>query len=853
MATAAASSAGPSTSPQPAEPQPAEPLLAGPAPLAPAAVAVTLGMILDRWYGWPLPVSMLLLGLSVLCWGLANLGRHRGLPLAYLVLGGVALGAALHHFRRDFYPPDDIGWYVPAEPAPVQLRGTLDEEPSLIPAPPSDPLRFRERSTSTRAILRVEALRQGSDWVTVSGRVLLFVPGALTDLHVNDEVDVVGRLAPILGPANPGEADQAARLRDQGIRAKLTTRHGSDTVVLLQRNWLSSPSGWLAAVRAWGQQTIDRLVPEPTSGVAAALLLGDSPTMTRPQWDKYMRTGVIHVLVISGSHLVVLALGLGFCLGAFNVPLRRRAVLIAAVVVAYALLTGGRPPAMRAAVTVGAISLGLLLRRVSVPINLFALAWLVIIVLNPPDVFDPGCQMSFLATGVLYVQSRVKQAQSALPVDPLDQLLAQNRPAWRRWLLGKGQGFLAVYLETTIIWFLIAPLAASRFHMVPLAGIPLGPPLVLLTMIAILAGFALLVLAPIAEPLAALLGWPVHFSLALADYLIDLADRPPLNDWYVGNVPDWWLLGFYLLLVILLVFGPSAGRWRRMLAGSLAWLCLGLVLPLLSLPPAGLRVTFLAVGHGGCTVLETPDGRVLLYDTGSLGGPEVSQRQIAPFLWSRGIGRIDEVLLSHADLDHFNGLVSLLERFAVGQVSCTPTFADKSTEAVRLTLAVLQQRRIPIRILSRSDRLTAGAVTLEVLHPGRNGPEGPENVRSLVLRIDHAGHTLLLTGDLEGLGLAEVVRTPTRPIDVMMAPHHGSRRIDVEGLVKWARPQVIVACQGPPLTTTAGASPEAAYQKGGGRYLGTWPHGAVTIHSHTSGLMVETYVTRERLAVRAGR
>src|SRR5262249_8174261 len=155
---------------------------------------------------------------------------------------------------------------------------------------------------------------------------------------------------------------------------------------------------------------------------------------------------------------------------------------------------------------------------------------------------------------------------------------------------------------------------------------------------------------------------------------------------------------------------------------------------------------------------------------------------------SRGIGRIDEVFLSHADLDHFNGLVDLLERFAVGQVSCTPTFADKANAPVRLTLAVLHERRIPIRILSRGDRLQAGAVQIEVLHPGRDGRAGPENVRSMVLRIDHAGHTLLLTGDLEGLGLAEVIKTPIQPIEVLMAPHHGSRRIDVEGLMKWARP-----------------------------------------------------------------
>src|SRR5262249_56481645 len=90
-------------------------------------------------------------------------------------------------------------------------------------------------------------------------------------------------------------------------------------------------------------------------------------------------------------------------------------------------------------------------------------------------------------------------------------------------------------------------------------------------------------------------------------------------------------------------------------------------------PSDELRVTFLAVGHGGCTVLETPDGRVLVYDAGAMGGSEVTRRHIAPYLWSRGHRRIDELFLSHADLDHFNGVTALLERFAVGPITCAPS------------------------------------------------------------------------------------------------------------------------------------------------------------------------------------
>ena len=123
----------------------------------------------------------------------------------------------------------------------------------------------------------------------------------------------------------------------------------------------------------------------------------------------------------------------------------------------------------------------------------------------------------------------------------------------------------------------------------------------------------------------------------------------------------------------------GVGESRR----ALGWLCVGLLCGVVRLPSDELRCTFLAVGHGGCTVLETRGRPDVALRRRALGGPDVARRQIAPFLWHQGIRRIDEVFLSHADLDHFNGLPDLFDRFAVGQVTCTPTFADKNTEGVR--------------------------------------------------------------------------------------------------------------------------------------------------------------------------
>jgi competence protein ComEC len=227
----------------------------------------------------------------------------------------------------------------------------------------------------------------------------------------------------------------------------------------------------------------------------------------------------------------------------------------------------------------------------------------------------------------------------------------------------------------------------------------------------------------------------------------------------------------------------------------------------------------------------------------------VTRRQIAPFLWSRGIRRIDEVILSHADLDHFNGLPALLDRFAVGQVTCTPTFDKKTTAGVKLTLAVLKKHAIPFRVVHAGDRLTTGEVHIDVLHPPSVGPEGSENARSMVLLVRHGGHALLLTGDLENPGLEQVLALPRQRIDVLQAPHHGSRVSNKPELADWAHSSAVVSCQEPPRRPGLAQEP---YTRLGATFLATWRHGAVTLRSQPEGLVVETFLTGQRWILDSG-
>jgi competence protein ComEC len=214
-----------------------------------------------------------------------------------------------------------------------------------------------------------------------------------------------------------------------GIGAEIIVRKTAAGVTRLGRGWTASPTGWLMALRGWGQDRLFELLPGEEGTVATALLLGEGSTMTREDWQRYIRTGVIHALAISGLHLVILSGFLWRLLRIAGVNRRQAAGLVAAMILAYALLTGGRPPAVRAAVMVLAFCGGLLLRRPVLASNSLALAWLVVLLINPASLAEPGCQLSFVSVAVLYWGLGPWLRRDP---DPLERLVEETRPSWQK-------------------------------------------------------------------------------------------------------------------------------------------------------------------------------------------------------------------------------------------------------------------------------------------------------------------------------------------------------------------------------------------------------------------------------------
>jgi competence protein ComEC len=210
------------------------------------------------------------------------------------------------------------------------------------------------------------------------------------------------------------------------------------------------------------------------------------------------------------------------------------------------------------------------------------------------------------------------------------------------------------------------------------------------------------------------------------------------------------------------------------------------------------QATFLDVGQGDAILLELDDGKRILVDGGGTLDErfDIGEEVVAPYLWYRWIGRLDVVVLTHPQFDHLYGLKAILENFPVGEVWESGYPSQDPTH--RWLQDFVRQRGIRHRRLARGDRIPLGRdLLVSVLHPPESfflPPKGRGtglvNNNSVVLRVEHPGLRLLLTGDIEEEAEASVLEAGgSLEADLLKVPHHGSRGSSSAAFLRHVKPR----------------------------------------------------------------
>jgi len=630
---------------------------------------------------------------------------------------------------------------------PVALEAIVISTPYSVPLSGVAVWQREKDLKLFRFYVEVCRIRCRTEWRPAAGRVLVRINARRLEeltgrFGLGDRVRIFGQLGRIAPPANPGEYDFASSARSYRVLCTLSCMGPECMELITPAPWYR-PDRLLEAIRREVARHFLDHVPRPANSdsessipqLAGTILLGLREELPPDSTEPFVRTGMVHFLSISGLHVGMMAL---VVMGLMRLVRASRSVeilAIAAVCVGYMLVSGARPPTVRATVLVELGCLAALVGRRPLGWNTLAAAGLVILAWNPAELFRLGTQLSFLCVAVLLTLFPEGQFGWPRPPKPametavlapfwlhkLHKLLPWNRPVpegrdsvWRllrrwkeylgtwfgpldsadpldrlilrtmsrpeRWIrqFVRGTGFL--FLSGAAIWVVVLPLIMANIHLIPLSGLLLNVLAWPLMLVSLGSGFLFVMVGWVWSPVGRFLAWICSGGLYVLERLIRGAMDWPGSYFWTPGPATWWLVGFYGGLAAWLVY------FRRRLRTRWAWLALSLwgllgwtAGPLLRwvrpAEPGQWECAFLSVGHGLAVVVHLPDGQTWLYDAGAMAPPGPTAHRIACYLWSRGVTRLDAVFLSHLDQDHYNALPELVERIPAARVVMTSGMA----------------------------------------------------------------------------------------------------------------------------------------------------------------------------------
>ncbi len=731
------------------------------------------------------------------------------LPRQFRWLAIVALFVplfAIRHRQNDrAFDSASILKVVDDRSRPTVIEGTIDAPVNLRRHPLAGQ-RTRpgiENEWQSQIELSLRRIRQGHQFQPSSGRVLIVCDGNLDHLRPGDSIRVFGSIRKFLPPTNPGQRDLRDFYRRRHLHARVQVTERSQIEMIGKP--AAPPGRVIASIAASSRDILLARTSESTGPLAVALVIGQRDFVDTETRDLLLVTGTAHLLSVSGLHLAIVMVLARWLVMAFPLPISLKILCVISVCLLYTVITGARPPVVRAAVLVVAMSMATWIRRPSQPLNTLALAALLLVAYNPDYVFSVGVQLSFLAVATLLICGLPDRQGPAAITEAVQQeqrlqSIVESSSSWpvriSRFCLSSVAQMFRFSLCVTAVSM---PLVWHQFHVVSPISVITNVLLWPLLFVSLSLGVTTVTCGWIYEPLSIIPGQLCDQGLRAMRWVIETSASVPLGHFWLPAPPAWLVVLFYLVLVCSLWWptGKFALRLRR--GWIVGWVLTAYLVANhpAPLPEGTVEATFVDVGHGTSVVLRFDEDDVWLYDCGRLGNDAGSSRDIDQVLWELGVTNLQGIFLSHADADHYNALPGVLRRFRTRQILTPPGMLAEAEQALAAARAAIDDAGVAVNEISETDRLTLGNCTITVLHPPATRVPGSDNANSLVLQIDHQSRALVLPGDLEPPGTQKLIRHRRPPPGgVLMAPHHGSVTMQSESVLQWSRPRDTIVSGG---------------------------------------------------------
>ncbi len=700
----------------------------------------------------------------------ACLAQSKILKLSAVLLALVAGGALSATLHRPPPPPE----LDTPDQAPVTLAGCVVE--------PSINARGREQFVLELA----PGARARVSWYLRPGE-------SAPEVHYGQRVEFPAKMRSPHNYGNPGAFDYSHFLARQQIYWSAATPAGANLTVFPGQCG-NRFMAFIYSLRTAALTRIHELYQDDPYTVAMmeAILIGESANLQKIWTDDYRSTGTFHALVISGSHVAVLAAALIFLLRIGFVSQNSAVMLAVLAAWLYCLVTGWQAPVIRSAAALSFFAVGRLFFRRARILNILAAVGICYLLLDPDSLYDASAQLSFLSVALIgvfvipvieHTSGPMAASLTNAPSTSLPRYAAQFRvelalcvrtlrifaPDWLARFAVHAPVRVAIFfydllLTSAFIQIGLAIPMVLYFHRLSATGLSANAAALPLLELVVPVGFASLLLN------SAWVAACASFLLHLTERVVSFHARWEPN-YRIPDPPFWLSLALIALLTIAAIRFPRRVRYAAF-AGALAALTILIVHPFPAIAePGSLEVTTIDVGQGDSLLISFPNGKLVLMDTGGLietngqhANLDIGEDVVAPYLWTRGIHHLDAVAISHFHDDHAGGLNAILKDFAV-----TELWTGAVPSLYKLPPA------IAVRKLVNGDPFPFGGASVQVMAPFADytPKKLPTNNDSLVLRLTHGRHSFLLTGDAEKQVEARLLSTPRT--DVLKVGHHGSK------------------------------------------------------------------------------